>query len=219
MKIIRAIGKGSAFLPGIVIAFCMFLVSFQSAQQQSNELLKGWDRDLLRQANSASDVTYLTDEEKKLILYCNLCRMKPKQFCQTILADYLKQHPDQANAASGLRVQLMVAKSIAPLSPDKELCSIAHDFAKKMGAEGKEGHADFQKRIKSVMSRYNRVGENCDYGNKLAIDACMNLLIDSSDPVNLGHRKNILDINFKAVGVSCQPHKTYHWNYVMDFGG
>jgi uncharacterized protein YkwD len=73
--------------------------------------------------------------------------------------------------------------------------------------------------MKPIMTRYNKVGENCDYGYSIAVEAFIHLLIDSGDPVNLGHRKNILDANFKVIGVSGQPHKTYRWNYVMDFAG
>jgi uncharacterized protein YkwD len=174
---------------------------------------------VLKQANTARSSTYLSDEEKKLIFYNNLCRLKPKLFCQTVLADYLKTHTINNAQVTSLQSQLNADNAEAVLVPDKELCSIAHGFAKKMGEEGKEGHPDFQNRIKPVMNRYNRVGENCDYGNKLALDAFMHLLIDSSDPVHLMHRKNMLDPKFQAVGVALQPHKTYQWNYVMDFGG
>jgi uncharacterized protein YkwD len=36
---------------------------------------------------------------------------------------------------------------------------------------------------------------------------------------DLGHRKNILDKEYTAAGVSIQPHKRYKVNAVMNFGG
>ncbi len=212
--------KSFILLAGITLVSFVFLSSFQGFTKQTNkDPLSGWDKSILQQANTAINFPTLSDEEKKLIFYCNLCRLKPKLFCETVLADYLNTHPDKSAQIASLKRELNKDKACGVLNPDKQLCVMAHDYAWKMGEEGKEGHLDFQKRFKPVLNRYTRVGENCDYGYKLAIDALMHLLIDSSDPVNLGHRKNILDANFTAIGVSCQPHKTYQWNYVMEFGG
>ena len=221
MKTLKIAGKNFAFMLGMLIMVFLSLTSFRNSNiQNNNDPLSAWDKDILRQANSASAVPYLSDEEKKLIFFTNLCRLQPKLFCTTtVLADYLKTHPNNTSFMANLKKQLMQSKSIVALVPDKELCTMAHDFAKKMGQEGKEGHPDFQKRMQPVMSRYHRVGENCDYGDTTAISAFMNLLIDTSDPVSLGHRKNLLDPNFTSIGVSRQPHKTYRWNFVMDFGG
>lgn len=209
--------------PWISICLVLYPVitsfTIQPPIQTNTDPLSGWNKNVLKQANTAVSATYLSYEEKKLIFYTNLCRLQPKLFCQTVLATYLKTHICKPAQAESLKKQLNIEKPSVALVPDKELCKIAHDFAKKMGEDGKEGHADFQSRMQPVMSRYNRVGENCDYGNKLPLDAFMHLLIDSSDPVHLAHRKNILDPHFTAIGVALEPHKTYQWNYVMDFGG
>jgi uncharacterized protein YkwD len=205
---------------GILLLSFILLTSFRSQPVQTNQdPLSGWNMDILKQANTAQSVAYLTDNEKQLIYYTNLCRLKPKLFCQTVLAGYLKTHTDTPEQITSLKKQLNEDNACGAMVPDKELCTIAHDFAKKMGVEGKEGHPDFINRMKPVMKRFNRVGENCDYGNKLALDAFMHLLIDSSDPVNLAHRKNLLDPKFTAIGVALQPHKTYTWNFVMDLAG
>jgi len=211
---------GGIMCVGILLLSFTMLTSFMNRPAQTNQdPLSGWDKDILKQANTAEAVTYLTDNEKQLIFYNNLCRLKPKFFCQTILADYLKSHTDKPEQIASLKKQLNEDNACGVMIPDKELCTMAHDFAKKMGEQGKEGHPDFQNRMKHVLKRYNRVGENCDYGNQHALDAFMHLLIDSSDPVNLAHRKNLLDSRFTAIGVALQPHKTYGWNFVMDLGG
>lgn len=203
---------------GILPAFIL-LGAF--TQTNSNPL-SGWDKNVLKQANTAAGANYLSAEEKKLIFYTNLCRLEPELFCQTVLAGYLKNNPDQSVKESfidELKKQLQSIKPCGVLVPDRQLCNIAKNFAQKMGGEGKTGHGDFQNRMKPVMQRFNRVGENCDYGNATGLDTFIHLLIDKNDPVNLGHRKNLLDPAFTAVGVSEQPHKKYQYNFVMDFGG
>jgi len=217
MKIMRS--KNALLILGIVLTLFSLFPSFRVISQTIDNSLSGWDKDALSQANTAANVSYLSDEEKKLIFYTNLCRLKPKLFCQTVLGDYLKAHPNNTPQVASLKRELNTNKGCGALVPDEELYTIARDFATKMGIEGKEGHVDFQKRVKPLMSRYNRVGENCDYGDYLALDAFMDLLIDSDDPINLGHRKNILDPKFTDIGVSGQTHKTFRWNYVMDFAG
>jgi len=215
--------KLHTFIAGIIVLAFTLLSSFSSSSLQGTENpLAGWDKNTLKQANTAAGVSYLSDQEKKLIFYTNLCRLNPKLFGQTVLTDYLQKNPYRAPSQAvleSLQKQLAETKTGTALAPDEQLCTIAHDFAKKMGEEGKTGHADFQNRMKPVMNQYNHVGENCSYGNPNAIDAFISLLIDKSDPVNLGHRKNILDPAFTVTGVSGQSHKTYQWNYVVDFAG
>jgi uncharacterized protein YkwD len=216
MNNLAIVNKFSTIILGVVL---IVSTSFKVRAQTNDDPLSTWDKSVLQQANTAESATYLSDEEKKLIFYTNLCRLQPKLFCQTVLADYLKNHPDQTKGILGLKRTLNANKNLDALKPDEEMSVSAHNYAKKMGEEGKEGHIDFQNRMKPFLVRFHAVGENCDYGNNLGLDAFMNLLIDSSDPVNLGHRKNLLDPTFKYVGVGGQPHKTYRWNYVMDFGG
>jgi len=214
--------KSIFVLAAVLPAFILISAFNNSSIQANNSSLSGWDKNVLKQANTAAGITYLSDEEKKLIFYTNLCRLNPKLFCQTVLTDYLKNNPDQQVEQSflnNLKNQLSTTKPCEALVPDQQLCEIAKNFAKKMGEQGKTGHADFQTRMKPVMAKYNRIGENCDYGNAIGLDAFMHLLIDKSDPVNLGHRKNLLDPAFTSIGVSEQPHKKFQYNFIMDFGG
>ncbi len=208
--------KITHFILGIAV---VLMPSIKLAVQTNDDPLASWDKDVLKQANTAESVSYLSGEEKKLIFYTNLCRLQPKLFCQTVLEDYLKNPPAMVKGSAGLKRTLMADKACGALVPDEDFCKMAKIYVEKMGKEGKEGHLDFEQRMKPFMKKYMRVGENCDYGNELGLDAFMHLLIDQSDPVSLGHRKNLLDINFKAIGVAGAPHKTYRFIYVMDFGG
>lgn len=205
---------------GLITVSSFLFSSFKKENiQTASNPLSGWDKQVLKQANTGEAISNLSAEEKKLILYTNLCRMKPKLFCQTVLDDYLKKHTEIKEGVASLKKQLNADKPCCVLVADGELCGIASSFATRMGEEGNIGHEDFQNRIQPLMSRFNKVGENCNYGDSLAIDALMALLIDWSDPINLGHRKNLLDADFKAIGVAKQPHSKYNWNFVMEFAG
>ncbi len=204
---------------GMILTGITFVSSLNKVKAQTTDQLAGWDKDIIAQANTGASLSYLSDEEKKLILYTNLVRLQPKMFCQTVLANYIKEHSDTSAEAVSIQAELNAGNALPVLTPDKEMCTIAHDFAEKMGLQGKVGHPNFSIRMKPLMSRFNDVGENCNYGDEFALDAFMALLIDSSDPENLGHRKNLLDPNFTSIGVAKQPHKTYRWNFVMEFAG
>ncbi|MCZ6692800.1 MAG: CAP domain-containing protein, partial [Bacteroidetes bacterium] len=62
------------------------------------------------------------------------------------------------------------------------------------------------------------IGENCAYGLYSPLDIVMGLLIDEGVS-DLGHRKNILNPDYKVIGVAIRPHKSYGTNCVQDFAG
>ena len=203
----------------LAVMLCILFSSFKS-RQAAIDPLSGWDKEILKQANTADTVSYLSPEEKKLIFYTNLCRLKPKLFCQTVLEDYLAMHPDSSNESdvSNLKNELNEDRACNALIPDSELCTMAHDYAKKLGEEGLKGHIDFDARFEHIMERFNHAGENCDYQDSTAIDAFMKLLIDSRVP-GYGHRESLMDGKFTSIGVSLQPHIKYKWTFVMEFAG
>ena len=105
------------------------------------------------------------------------------------------------------------------LTPSENLHRMAKDHAVKSGKSGEVGHAHFEDRLaKFTKSNYTFSGENCAYGMNEAFIIFMQLLIDDGVE-DLGHRKNLLNKDFKKIGVSQQPHKKYRWNCVMEFGG
>jgi uncharacterized protein YkwD len=161
----------------------------------------------------------LNETEKQIVLLCNLARINGKLFSETILKSYIEEQNISKNSyVLSLISDLEKTKNLRPLVPDRQLFDIAHDHSVNMGLKGKTGHPDFEKRYKKVMKRYNIVGENCDYGSSEAIEIVMRLLIDDGIK-DVGHRKNILNSRFKAVGVSIAEHKKYIYNCVMSFGG
>lgn len=172
-----------------------------------------------KDVNSAEKETYLTATEKQVVYYINLVRSNPALFEKTILKKYLDSTGMNNNYTKSLIKTLKETKPMDVLQPSKELFDVAKLHAIKFGKAGKIGHDNFAERTKSLKPIFgSMVAENCDYGSERALDIVMSLLIDEGIP-DFGHRKNILDPNYKFIGVSIQPHKKHGVNCVMDFGG
>lgn len=187
----------------------------------TDSTLNGWDADIVLRANSAEDVTYMTDDEKKVIFYINLCRMQPRLFTKTILKSYLDDNPGMATNpyVISLIADLKSSKPRHPLQPDKDLYANAEKWAVETGKSGETGHGDFNKRFKNFLRKNNvMVGENCDYGYNDPLTIVLDLLIDEGIE-DLGHRRNILAAGYNNIGVSIKPHNGYEWDCVMDFEG
>jgi uncharacterized protein YkwD len=177
-----------------------------------------WDQSVIEQCNTAKDVTYLTDQEKEVIFLCNLARWDGKLFSETYLKQYIDSTGAEKNSyVTSLFSDLKKVKKIQPLQPAEDLYKAADAHAVESGKKGSIGHQKVDFRFKKYAPSYNDSAENCDYGNDLAIDIVMSLLIDEDVP-NKGHRKNILDKDMTHVGVSIREHKKYDYNCVMDFG-
>ncbi|OFY83889.1 MAG: hypothetical protein A3F72_07780 [Bacteroidetes bacterium RIFCSPLOWO2_12_FULL_35_15] len=180
---------------------------------------KTWDLKTLEKANTAKNISYLTTQEKKVIQYCNLVRLNPKLFLETFVKEYLDSTKENNNYTGSLIKTLRFAKSTGLLYPSEKLYALAKEHAIDFGKKGKTGHADFDKRFMKFTKECDcAIGENCDYGSNNALDIVMSLLIDADVP-DLGHRENILDPEYKNIGVSIQEHKKYDWTCVMDFSG
>lgn len=196
----------------------VYILLFLSAPLFAQEKAKTWDAQTLAKANTAKNEKYLSKKEKEVIFYMNLVRLNPKLFGETYLKNYLDSTGENSTYTKSLIKQLPKQRSMDVLVPAKDLWELSKAHATKFGKEGKVGHGSYDQRIKTLREKYSGMGENCDYGNERAIDIVMSLLIDE-DVKSLGHRANILRVAYKYVGTSIQPHKTYNWNCVMDFGG
>jgi len=170
--------------------------------------------------NTAENVSYLTMEEKWIIYYCNIARMDGKLFLDTILTPYLTEKGIKSTTfVKSLIKDLEKTRDLPLLFSQQDLFQAAKGHAESMGNKGKIGHDGFEKRMKPFMTKYNKgVAENCQYGYQSAKQIVIDLLIDEGVS-SLGHRKNILNASYNCVGVSIQPHKSYKYNCVMDFGG
>lgn len=176
-----------------------------------------WTNTMLEKANTAGSNSYLNDEEKAIIFYCNLVRSEPLLFLNTYLEKYIDSTGVKTSYTKSLVKTLKTLKAPGVLVPSEKLSGLAKTHAIDFGKNGKVGHGNFKKRFKKYYADCNcDIGENCDYGNDRALNIVMSLLIDEKIS-SLGHRKNILNPRFKTIGVSIAEHKKYNWSCVMDF--
>ena len=202
-----------------LVLTCM-LATHAKAQ---DDIFKLWPDSTLAKANSASHVSYMSEEEKQSVYYINLVRINPPLFASTFLKDYLDANDMKKDKAiRDLIGQLESTPKMVVLRPNETLTNFARAHAKDMGESGRTGHnassgAPFYDRIKPLTAEFSGVNENCNYGNERGIDATIDLLIDRNVP-NLGHRRNILDPEMELIGVAIEPHARWRFNCVQDFG-
>lgn len=178
-----------------------------------------WDTEVIREAHTASDFEYYSEEEKKVVLLMNLARMDGPRFAETVLDEYVRTHNvDNNSYLRSLYRDLRNTEGLPLLHPEEDLTSIAQQHATESGRTGHTGHKNFEQRFEPFMGNpYQNVGENCSYGYARAIDIVLSLLIDDGVK-SLGHRENILNPEFNSVGVAIREHKRYRYNCVIDYG-
>jgi uncharacterized protein YkwD len=196
----------------------LLLLLFLPVSAQSDVWGK-WDNSVLEKANTASDFEYYNDEEKKVVFFMNLARADGALFAETILDAYVESNNTSNNSyLKSLYRDLKKVRDLPMLIPEEDLTSIAQGHAVQSGKTGHVGHRNFKKRFEPFMGNpYSNVGENCSYGFRDAIDIVISLLIDDGVK-GVGHRKNILNPEFNAVGVAIREHRTYRYNCVIDYG-
>lgn len=199
-----------------ILVICLVLPQILKAQ---SDPWSEWQTSVLATLHTASGSDYLTEEEKKVILFMNMARHDGPLFAETFLQAYIQEkQPANNSYLRSLQKDLKKTGRLVPLAPAPDLMAVARGHATQSGKEGTTGHDGFNKRFESLMGNpYTHVGENCSYGYEQASDIVISLLIDDGIK-SLGHRHNILSTDFNAVGVAIRPHKTYGINCVMDFG-
>ena len=200
------------------ISLILFLLMPLPLPAQSNPW-SAWNTEVVRTLNTAADLEYLNEEEKKVILFMNMARYDGPLFAETFLNSYMQENQLEKNSyTKSLHRDLKKTMRLVPLIPEQDLTAVAQGHAKKSGEKGTTGHSGFKKRFEPLMGNpYSHVGENCSYGYEQAIAIVISLLIDEGVK-ELGHRKNMLAPDFNSIGIAIKPHKTYRTNCVMDFG-
>lgn len=147
----------------------------------------------------------------------NLARINPKKFRESILKSYIiNRNLDNTEAIKSLNAELKSLKPMEEFYVDDELQSLAVNYAISSGAKGQVGHYQFSQRFKGILKQGKLCGENCQYGYNTALEIVMDLLIDEGVS-NYGHRKNMLNPQFKLVGTAIRPHKKYEVCCVIEF--
>lgn len=191
-----------------------------------------------RSLNTAADVNYLSELEKEVIYEINLFRSNPSEYAEKYIAPLAKYYDKKVlhypgdksimtqEGVSALRECLRALRNATPapvLYPDKLLTQAANDHQKDQAKTGKTGHIGKDRsNSKDRIERYGtwqvRIAENIAYGNTSAQQIVIFLLIDDGVK-SRGHRANLLQADFRSVGVACGTHPRYNTMCVMDFAG
>ena len=172
----------------------------------------------IAKANTAADVKSMTQMEKDIVFYCNLARLDGTKFWETYHAEYITSN--SANVVS-LEEDLRTIKDLPMLVPEKSLMAAAAAHAQDMSDNDFFDHTsfdgtDFAQRVYCYYSG-NAIAENLSAGKSTAMGVVIQLLVDEGVR-SLGHRHNILDDRYCAIGVKTTTHKTWRTITVQDFG-
>jgi uncharacterized protein YkwD len=200
---------------------------------------ENWPIKKLAPAESAS---YLSVLENNIILHLNMARTDPSRYSQEFISPRIPFYnnnmylePGGPENFIGLKTQegvnavyeaAEVMKSTKPLGllkANKKLTLAAQYHAMDQSKSGGVGHVSQNgSTLKNRIERYGKwqhtIGENIIYGANSGIDVVVELLIDDGVK-SRGHRTNILQNDFKVVGVACAKHPSYGSICVMDFAG
>ncbi|HLP14507.1 MAG TPA: CAP domain-containing protein, partial [Flavobacteriales bacterium] len=169
-----------------------------------------WNKPEYKMANTGKYASYLSKEEKVVLLVTNLCRLDPTLFEKTFLKKYLEKHPEEKGTYSTSLINTLKKGIPAlPYQPDSVLFLAAKCHAVYQGEQGREGHqglyGDPDGRAKHFNFVGPSIGECCSYGADLPEEIVMQLLVDKDVP-GLGHRLAMISQKYVAVGISVQPH-------------
>lgn len=180
---------------------------------------------------------YIQEVEKNVILELNELRTNPTEYAKKVKkymgyfeGKFLKipnEVPlvtiEGAKAYQECYDELMKTKPMSALTLSKGLSLSAKDHVKdtqnldEFGHTGTDGSSSADR-----ASRYGEwgitIGENIDYGSPSAEQIVMSLIVDDGVS-NRGHRKNVLNPEYKFAGVGFGEHKTYRTMTVIDFAG
>jgi len=204
-------------LYGICLTGLCLLMTSESAAQ--NDPWQKWDPGLIDLLYTSRDLSYMNEEEQKVVLFMNMARQDGPLFADTFLEAFVRENQvEESSYLRSLRKDLERTSGLPLLVPEKDLTAVAQGHAKQSGETGHVGHKDMDKRFAPLRGNpYSAWGENCSYGYAEAISIVIMLLIDEGVK-DVGHRKNILNPAYNSVGVAIRPHKTYRVNCVIDFG-
>jgi uncharacterized protein YkwD len=201
----------------ILFIFPLLLLSYYARAQDS--VWDPWEKEEVSALYTSRGISYMTEEEQKVILFMNLARQNGPLFAETFLKQYVEENQiKKTSYLKSLNRELKKVSGLTPLVPEEDLTSIAQGHAAKSGKTGHVGHRDMDKRFAPLRGNpYYGWAENCSYGYQEALSIVITLLIDEGIK-DLGHRKNILNESYNSVGVAIRPHKSYRVNCVIDFG-
>ncbi len=195
----------------------------------------GWPVDSL---NTAATASYLSDEEKNMILAMNLIRYNPSRYAELYVQEAIGYYRGMEFHYPGLGYTLRTREGVAPARelyqelkqaspcpifyPCKGLSKAARSHANyqsRNGQTGHEGQGGTRARIERQGIWIERIAENITYGHSSAHLAVLGLMIDDGVP-DRGHRKNMLNEVISVAGVAWATHPRYQGGvYVIKHAG
>jgi hypothetical protein len=214
--------------PKCLIVFILLLGKVAFAQQSFVWPIKDLD--------TAREVSYLSDEEKDVILEMNMLRHNPpmyaKQHISWMKAFYngkMLEIPGKiplktsegAEAFDECIKALMKAESAPPLVPSTGMTKACRLLVYDQELTGTTGHKDSAGNhpIDRLMKFGNFSGyfaENIHYGDIEPRFIVISLLIDDGVR-SRGHRKNLLNPEFNRTGIAIGKHKEYGGLCVINY--
>jgi uncharacterized protein YkwD len=218
-------------MQNIIILLLSSLIWVGSPEIQPEE--KNWPVEL----NTAKDASYLNELEQEVILELNKVRSNPKRYSEEYLEELVNAfkgnlyiYPGQEPVLSKEGIKplmecMQVLKNTKPLpilTPAEGLAKSSRILVNDQQFGG-IGHitrngSTPQKRIEKYGEWNINSGEDIAYGSFEARQIVIALLIDDGVP-DRGHRKNILNSQFRYAGVSFGKHPSYQVMCVIDYAG
>jgi hypothetical protein len=192
-----------------------------------------WNVTLL---NTAADADYLSKEEKQVILEINKLRSNPVEYAKEYLEPLLAMYQGKKLTITGedpimtkegivaLKDALSYLQKCLPVKlmvPDLRLFKAARDHQSDQSLTGKTGHtgsngSNTPNRIEKYGDWDKAIGENIFYGESDARVIVLQLVIDDGTP-GRGHRKNLLEKDYRLVGVATGKHPVWRNICVITF--
>jgi len=234
IEIIILITDGVNQMQNILIILLITLFGIGSAEKASRDKDKAWPSEL----NTASNASYLNEMEQEVIHELNKVRSDPKRYAEQYMEELRSAYDGKLLTFEGqipIRTQegiypleecIKVLKKTPPLpilQPAKGLSRAAEELVEDQQRNGRIGHvsskgANPQKRIETYGKWEICASEDISYGNFIARQIVISLLIDDGVPTR-GHRKNILNPCTRFAGVAKGSHSTYKSMCVIDYAG
>jgi len=179
------------------------------------ETVAEWTAEELAKANTAANVTAMTEQEREAVKYINLARLYPQKFAETEVADYYgdKEHGFRYRLSDyrlTLIAELMTMSPREALTFDNALLEDARCLAAEQSRNGEVGHLRHA-------CKENHGAECCAYGYNVGRIIALQLLIDDGVE-GVGHRSALLNAGLATVGVAINSHPSYQYCAIVDLG-
>ncbi|GHU08313.1 hypothetical protein FACS1894151_04010 [Spirochaetia bacterium] len=195
-----------------------------------------WDTARL---DTARNVSYLSQEEKNVVLELNKVRSDPKKYAEMYIKPRLDYFTGNIYAEPGKATRIQTSEgrravqdcydtltkmsAVPLLYPREGLSHAAKDHAADIGPKGTFTHDGSDRstptsRAQRYGNGYLVAGENISAGNEDSRDVVIQLLIDDGVS-NRGHRVNNLRADYNHVGVAMGSHTRYTNLCVINFAG